>query len=271
MRKKVIPFIIFLLIIPIIYAPSKNNVELFINENVVVGGKTITFLSLTKDKILLDIDGSKKIISSSEPSRADGISFTVVETFLDEEIEHIYIKLNISMSYTCGNNKCEALEDERICCKDCGCRNNETEVCVNNQCILIECKIDEECKDNNSCTIDKCEDYKCVNEPITSCKNNDGCCPTNCTYSNDNDCSSPTKICEENEVKNNMYCKNNEWNPQKQLNQQCTKNYECLSNFCKNNKCSEIEKQLEQDPLLPSPERKTIFQKILDFIVSLFS
>ena len=275
MKKAIlIPFIIFPLIIPIIYAPSKNNVELSINENVVVGGKTITLISLTSTRILLEIDGSKKIIDSSGISTADGIKFSIAETFLDEEIRNIYVKLNISMDYTCGNNKCETEENEQICCKDCGCKNNETEACVSNQCILIECKEDEKCKDNNSCTLDQCKDYTCVNELITSCKNNDNCCPVNCTYAKDNDCPAPpapSKICEEGEVKNKQYCKNNMWNPQKQLTNLCTQNYECLSNFCKDNKCSEIEEQPEPEPLLPSPERKTVFQIILDFIVGLFS
>ncbi|MBW2977703.1 hypothetical protein KY331_02555 [Candidatus Woesearchaeota archaeon] len=268
--KKILPFIILLLIIPTIYAPSKKNVGLFINDNVVVGGKTITFLSLTSTKILLEIDGSKKIISSSETTRVDGITFAITETVLDEEIKNVYVKLNISLSYTCGDEKCDLIENERICCKDCGCSDNETEACVSNQCLQIECKTNEECEDKNTCTLDKCQDYQCINELITTCKKNDDCCPTNCTSSNDNDCN-PIKVCEANEVKNNSYCQNNRWNSKKQSGNLCTKNYECLSNLCKDNKCSEIEKPSEQNPLLPSPERKTVFQKILDFIIDLFS
>ena len=268
--KKIIFLILILLIVPLVYAPSKNNVELKVNENFTIGGKTITFLNIANGKILLEIDGSKKIIKSEGKSFADGIDFSIVEIFQDEEPIHTYIKFNVSMDYTCGDKKCEInKEDERICCKDCGCSNNETEACVNNQCVEIECSSDDNCDDNNSCTLDKCRDYVCINELITSCANNDNCCPANCTYSNDNDCPKPPPlptICEEGEVRDKKYCKNNKWNSQQELGRLCTHNYECLSNICKENKCSE-----NQDPLLPSSERKTVFQKILDFIMSLFS
>jgi hypothetical protein len=49
------------------------------------------------------------------------------------------------------------------------------------------------CDDGNACTTDTLQEAgtctaTCVNAPITTCVNDDGCCPTGCSESNDNDC-----------------------------------------------------------------------------------
>lgn len=46
------------------------------------------------------------------------------------------------------------------------------------------------CNDNNVGTTDSCSLGICSNIAITSCTNSDGYCPSGCTNSNDNDCSS---------------------------------------------------------------------------------
>ena len=54
----------------------------------------------------------------------------------------------------------------------------------------------QSCDDNNSCTIDSCDETNdmCVNAPITTCSGSaiDGCCPAGCTYETDVDC--PTAV-----------------------------------------------------------------------------
>jgi hypothetical protein len=52
------------------------------------------------------------------------------------------------------------------------------------------------CSDGNACTIDEMTgsaancNVACTSHAITSCTNGDGCCPSGCTRTNDNDCSS---------------------------------------------------------------------------------
>ena len=51
------------------------------------------------------------------------------------------------------------------------------------------------CDDTNDCTTDSMAgspatcDVVCTNSPITTCQNNDNCCPAGCNNGNDNDCS----------------------------------------------------------------------------------
>jgi hypothetical protein len=46
-----------------------------------------------------------------------------------------------------------------------------------------------DCNDNIACTVDLCGMQGCVNTPITTPINNDGCCPAGATSLTDNDCS----------------------------------------------------------------------------------
>jgi hypothetical protein len=290
--RKIMFLILFLLCIPAIYAPSKSNVELFTNQNVTVGGRVIKFVSLTQNKILLEIDGSRKISDFADEFRIDWINFAVVDYNLDDLAEFTYVKLNISMDYDCGDKDCEAVEKQMgYCCRDCGCRDNSTEACVGNRCILIECREDANCTDNNTCTTDKCSNYQCVYEEIILCEGNDGCCPVNCNSSNDNDCTETilnslnasvtealnktqpnasedsSRGCEEGEIANNTYCRDSRWNAQKNPGDLCVEDYECITGFCRGNECSNEDK----DPFASSAEKKTIFQKLVELIKGLFS
>lgn len=58
----------------------------------------------------------------------------------------------------------------------------------------IECRSNTDCFDGDSCTTDVCTspfdcNSKCIKTKITSCMNNDGCCPEGCNSINDKDCS----------------------------------------------------------------------------------
>ncbi len=45
------------------------------------------------------------------------------------------------------------------------------------------------CDDGNTCTTnDACNNGACAGVAITQCISNDGCCPSGCTFNNDNDC-----------------------------------------------------------------------------------
>ncbi len=55
-------------------------------------------------------------------------------------------------------------------------------------CQALPCKVNQDCDDANPCTQNLCSAGQCNYIPITTCVSNDGCCPSGCTYPNDNDC-----------------------------------------------------------------------------------
>lgn len=75
-------------------------------------------------------------------------------------------------------------------------RYNETEDFlyledINKSCPISDlCLTNEDCDDNNTCTIDECDGtpLACVNHFIAYCKDSDGCCPGQCNATEDNDC-----------------------------------------------------------------------------------
>ncbi len=87
--------------------------------------------------------------------------------------------LNSTQSRTCiDNNSCGTEESKPSETQEC----NETEE--------PECITAGDCPDNDSCKIVECVDETCQTTAITYCANDDDCCPSNCIYSNDNDCPS---------------------------------------------------------------------------------
>lgn len=54
--------------------------------------------------------------------------------------------------------------------------------------VIMNCEVNEDCKDGNPCIINSCSEKKCVKSEVLLCYNNDGCCPENCNSGNDNDC-----------------------------------------------------------------------------------
>jgi hypothetical protein len=84
--------------------------------------------------------------------------------------------------FVCGDGTCDGNETCVTCEQDCGC------------CPPV-CQTNADCDDNDTCTIDTCvSSGTCTTEcsyNSVPCINNDGCCPANCDYTNDNDCQSP--------------------------------------------------------------------------------
>ena len=59
-----------------------------------------------------------------------------------------------------------------------------------------KCSSPSECNDADFCTFDSCVSGTCQHQQITACKNDDGCCPSSCDYTTDNDC---PEICIDND------------------------------------------------------------------------
>jgi len=65
--------------------------------------------------------------------------------------------------------------------------------------VVVACTSDSDCDDGNPCTIDICVNpgtpsAACSHQPITSCIDDDGCCPSGCDYTTDNDCARPSNV-----------------------------------------------------------------------------
>jgi hypothetical protein len=71
--------------------------------------------------------------------------------------------------------------------------------CVDGVCVNYQCQVSyttNSCNDGNPCTIsDRCSQGACSGLPQTQCLSGDGCCPSGCTYTNDNDCAAAPDLC----------------------------------------------------------------------------
>ncbi|MBD3388834.1 MAG: S8 family serine peptidase [Candidatus Altiarchaeales archaeon] len=90
------------------------------------------------------------------------------------------------------------------CTSDTDCSSGE--LCCSGQCRAAACDSDISCDDGIACTVDSCTfagtcDASCSHTEITQCVGGDGCCPANCDFGNDSDCSATTcgnGVCEGN-------------------------------------------------------------------------
>ena len=90
----------------------------------------------------------------------------------------------------CSNGLCSNTQIT-TCINNDGCCPSNGNSTSDNDCVL-ECATNSECADFDSCTNDICSNGLCSNTQITTCINNDGCCPSGCVYAVDNDCVDPT-------------------------------------------------------------------------------
>ncbi|MBI4448202.1 hypothetical protein HY643_04420 [Candidatus Woesearchaeota archaeon] len=82
-----------------------------------------------------------------------------------------------------------------------------------------ECQKDEDCEDDNPCTINSCFSNKCLSNLTGGCQLNNTCYQLNAV--------SGEKYCSE----------KSEWVFRKNLGAKCIQNYECLDNNCSNSLC----------------------------------
>ena len=52
----------------------------------------------------------------------------------------------------------------------------------------LSCVCNDDCDNNQSCTLHYCDGGFCKSTEVVLCYQNDGCCPSGCTSDNDNDC-----------------------------------------------------------------------------------
>jgi len=150
-----------------------------------------------------------ELYSGPEDSDGDGVADLIDEcpntppdTIVDDN--GCPAKYDCDDNYVCDHDRGENCA---ICPKECPC--DPGEICYPSDpnadpwgCVLPikppECHSDSDCDDGNSCTTDTCNNpgtssASCSHTQITSCIDNDGCCPGGCNVNTDNDCETPVK------------------------------------------------------------------------------
>ena len=107
--------------------------------------------------------------------------------------------------HACTNNVCSysQISGCTTCTLNSQCNDNNASTidnCLGNKCVYtsagnnVSCTLNSQCNDSDFCTTDSCSGGTCSHVTITSCANNDGCCPVGCTSANDNNCAA-TAVC----------------------------------------------------------------------------
>ncbi len=93
---------------------------------------------------------------------------------------------------TCDEMGGTLCPSNKVCSRSVVLATGTTQCCLGECINPIECYNDSQCNDQNACTVDICDtNNACLHTPITRCQNGDGCCPADCNYFVDNDCSPP--------------------------------------------------------------------------------
>ncbi|MEE9525832.1 MAG: hypothetical protein V3V78_04475 [Candidatus Woesearchaeota archaeon] len=268
---KLLIFLILIILSNTAYSVTKEDINLEIGESIVIGGRNFTLITIaSNNKMIMKIDNEKYFLSSIEAEHFDGIHiypglYYEKTRFMNESID-----MNISMNYTCGNDKCEtSWETTENCCIDCNCSANDT--CYEKRCVkseFIRCYRDAECKDEDECTEDYCSDFPklCYNDKITECKHGDGCCPANCTAINDEDC-----YIEKPKCKTDDDCDDNNLS----TIDKCSKITNWCSHELNKTKESETKEEVEVESEITGKtvaviEKKSFFRILLDWLRGLF-
>ena len=104
-------------------------------ESVVIKDKNVSLVDSLNDKILICVNGEKRIIEEGLSKRVNGVLIEVKKANFEE--------VSLKLSYRCG---------------DCLCDDCSNEVC------FVECKGDVDCDDNDENSVDVCEEKKCVHK-----------------------------------------------------------------------------------------------------------
>src|SRR3989344_5292418 len=104
-------------------------------ESVVIKDKNVSLVDSLNDKILICVNGEKRIIEEGLSKKVNGVLIEVKKANFEE--------VSLKLSYRCG---------------DCLCDDCSNEVC------FVECKGDVDCDDNDENSVDVCEEKKCMHK-----------------------------------------------------------------------------------------------------------
>ena len=262
----------------LVLAATTQKIIIDVSESLIINGKNITLLGLGKTGVSLLVDGVVVEVQEGVVDKfANGIKVTLIG-FSASPPTAIF---NITVDFTCGDGTCSQYEDHLICCTDCACAL-ASESCVSNICRTnftvvgtSECQQNEDCYDNETCTMNVCKVGKCITTPVTSCTSGDACCPKECFAEQDTDCTGINKCataidCDDNDActtdqcvgnpllcshtrnagcdwnltcyaagstRDSKACVNDNWLDQKVDLLPCTDGFECSSGVCKEGIC----------------------------------
>lgn len=171
--KKVILFFVLILFVSSVYAACDvtDKIDKGIRKIYVAKGRyyNITFSSLKNESSKIYAQFNVNSMSTNDMEKGDKYIFN--------DLSDITIQ-DITVGYGSVNSTAQFCFNAGLSCINCG-----------------SCSSNKDCDDSNPCTLDECDGdpLRCKNKLILWCKDNDNCCPSKCTYENDNDC----KILEE--------------------------------------------------------------------------
>ena len=200
-------FILLLLVIPISFAYVEETKLFNSGESYVINTKNVTVHNIFDNNVRVSVDNSQiETLDINETDRLANVNLTlngVVYISQNESYAELFMKV-LKKNECYVNSDCDDSEDSTrdICNIDTNvCKNEEITSCEDNDayCPLkcstysdndceTVCNFDKECDDDNPCTTDECSgdainNGRCINEPITTCRNSDECCPYGCDHS----------------------------------------------------------------------------------------
>ncbi len=200
-------FILLLLLIPISFAYVEETKLFNSGESYVINTKNITVHNIFEDKIRVSVDDSQiETLDINETDRLANVNLTlngIVYISQNESYAELFMKV-IKKNECYANSACDDGDDStkdtcnlntNICenelitlCKDNdGYCPLKCSTYSDNDCETV-CNFDSECDDDNPCTTDECtgdskNNGRCINDPVTTCRSSDECCPYGCDYS----------------------------------------------------------------------------------------
>jgi len=203
-------------------ASYKTDNGVYIVELLIVSGNSAKFKINSEELDTLKEGESDKIVDGSQI-----VVWKVLKGEKDKVEYYFYgsgdfpleveLETNWKIEECNFDGTCQDHETEDSCCYDCGCNTGYS--CEENLCIRKKgCISNEECTDDNPCSIDLCVDEKCQYTKKQGCIKNNKCLSYGSTTETE-------------------YCSEEVWLKRKQPLESCLENYECLNNKCIKNKC----------------------------------
>ena len=135
MIKKYFVWLVIFILICVFVSSTDISVILKDGDSVDIKDKNVSLVDSLSDRVLVCVNGEKKIIEEGLDKRVNDVLIEISRTSVGEA--------RLRLSYSCRN----------CICSDCS-----NEIC------FVECRSDSECDDKNEDTLDFCEEKKCFHK-----------------------------------------------------------------------------------------------------------
>ncbi len=194
MKKAACFLFVFLVSLNFVLAESVSGTY-GVGEKVTVGGYVITIDRISDEEAIVLVDGRSVFVEKDQEEYQYGVNIKMSNPRISKTRKNT-ADFFITTYATCGDGTCDPkYENTQICCRDCGCRNNEY-ACADNYCLdpkTSECIYDKDCKDEHpewKCVGKKCSGTprRCSYWEVTESGISDGCCLPETLAKDDPDC-----------------------------------------------------------------------------------